>query len=84
MSCAAAAGVKGQARRTWNAEPEVFQRSLKAKPSKAVADVHLLPVCLSALQRHFSFVLVMPRVTMEIQYKLRNSDMVNRSLRIWL
>lgn len=66
ISCSTAASVKGQASSTWNAEPEVFQQLLKAKPSKAVADVRLLPVCLSALQRHFVFVLVMPSVTMEI------------------
>lgn len=62
----------------------VFQRLLKAKPSKTVADVHLLPVCLSALQRHLGFVLVVPRVAMEISYKLCNSDTLKSSLRIWL
>ncbi|KAF2973941.1 hypothetical protein EK904_001800, partial [Melospiza melodia maxima] len=71
ISCPTAGGVKGQASRTWNAE---LQWLLKAKPSKAVADVPLLPVCLSALQRHLGFVLVVPRVAMEISYKLCKSD----------
>lgn len=84
ISCPTAGGVKGQESRTWNAKPDVFQRLLKAEPSKTVADVHLLPVCLSALQRHLGFVLVVPRVAMEISYKLCNSDTLKSSLRIWL